>query len=771
MKLKKAVSITLVAGLLVSSLGFAYGNEEVSEPEIRQSKAVKAVKQTIEISEEKAEALAKDYIKDFFGQDVDTSTYEKRVEYGPYWGSQGEYTWMISYHKYTRDSSNSFEIVLKADTGEIKQIYRYKYDRETENNVTKYNRDELKEVAENFLKKVNPTLTNELVYDENQQYYTYYSSMGLRPTQYHYNFTRVENGIKVAGDGVAIGVDSGTGEVVSYSYNWSDDQLPTTEDIISIEEARELYKDEITLQLSYLPKRGDYYYMYQPETEEIKIVYNPVMERGYLLDAATGEFINGYGSANEGITTIDITDAQRKEFEGVKAEKVEREKELTQEEATEMATEILNDLYQQEVKIQHTNFSTYYRGNTRRRTWNINFTLNDNNYVHGSIAIDALTEEIMNVHYYDYRAMEKMMYEKPMEKEDSYEVEALEYPDAYNKAIEIIKKLYPDKLDNIQTEQTYHGNHYHPEFYFNFNRIENDIPYHYNHISVSINATTGLPQSIYFRWDDVELPKPEGLLPEETILSKYTEDINLQLQYTKIYTHNYPEPPTFETKLVYANTGLVSTGMFNIIDAVTGEYLNYNGQTIKEHNKRNDQFNDIIEGHEAEKELKIMIDNGMLDLDKYSLQDAIPKKEVIKMMVLANGYYHHMIAEAGDLKFLDVDKNDEYYQYIQAAVYQGILTDEEVELGLNETVTREELAEMLVKLVRLEKIAEVEGIYTLPVDDVDEINSDLLGHIALVYGMEIMGDVDGSFSPKAEATMIDVAIGIYRAFSKLGIRY
>lgn len=771
MSLKKTLSVSLVAGLLISNIGLAYGFEvpttEAKAVEVREVHNVKVVDG---IPEEEAEDLAKGYIKDFFDVDVEADSYEKRIEYRPYYGRNEAYVWQVSYYKYVRNSSSSFDVVIKGDSGELQNIYKYHHTSENQNYVTKYSREELKVVAENLLKKTNPDLVDSLVYEDaiNYNYYGYTS--GLRPTEYYYSFRRVEDGIKVGGDGVSISINSGNGEVVSYSYNWTNDTLPASDSILSVDEARQLFKDELGLKLSYLPKQGDYYYMKQPQTQEIKIVYNPVMERGYLLDATTGEFINSYGTTTDSLVTIDITDAQRQEFKNIKAEKVQRSKEMNQEEATNVAKKIVGEIYQQEMEVVHTYYSSYNNGGKNRKAWNISFRLDGNDYANGNIAIDALSEEVLNLYYYDYYRME--MAKMGEITEDSAK-ETIEYSDAYNKAIDVVKSLYPEKLKSVTTEHSYYSdnNNMSMEYYFNFNRIENGIPYSYNNIQVSINAITGMVQNIYYRWDDVSLPKPVGLISEEKILERYTKDMNLQLQYSPIYDYSNPSEVKSEMKLVYTNTGLDSSGIFNIIDAVTGEYLNWNGQTIKEINNRNKEFNKIIEGHEAEKELKIMIDTGILNLDIFALDEAIPKKEIIKMLVIANGYWPYMVDEVGDLGFTDLDKSDDYYQYIQAAVYQGLLTNEDVELGLNKAITREELAQIIVKFVRLDAVAQAKGIFTIPVKDLVDIDPDLLGYVAIAYGMEIIKDEAGSFNPKDLTTMIDAAIGIYRAFSKFGVRY
>ncbi|SCZ00159.1 YcdB/YcdC domain-containing protein [Alkaliphilus peptidifermentans] len=766
MKLKKAFSILLVFAMLLSSLGFAAAFDEAVEVIVVDEKEAyyedympfdygMQAPTNSNLSQSAAEGIMKFHVSSIFDIDLDDE-FQVSVEYREDWNNPGKFVWSMYAYKYNRNTSMSLDVSIDDETGDLTSIYKWDHNREEQNRVTQYTKDELQSVAYDFLKKVNGDLIGKLELQEEPIYSTYYYGSGLNPTQYRYNYVRKENGIVVSGNGINIGVDSGNGKVVSYSYNWSDIKFPNMKDIISEDEARSIFGDELTLQLSYLPVRSNFRY-YDDKPSEIKLVYTPVLEGGHMIDAITGNIINHQGETVEEVRKIDVTPSQKAEFQGLEKEK--RAKELDKNEVTQMVQTVVKEFFQQESKIQNTRYSSY----NDRKIWNVDFTLEENEHMYGYISIDAITGDILNLYYYNYMRWD--MYDMPEETAFG----GISQEDAYAKAIEIMKSLYPDKLKDVKTEMTLYDYGYNQEYYFNFNRLVNGIEYPHNSISVSLNKSTGQLQSVYMNWHEAEFPKAEGLLSEDTVLAKYIDDSVLQLQFTQIYSHDWRMAP--EMKLVYVNLGKDNYGFYRNIDAKTGEYLDWNGESMKEQKSKQENIDSIIKGHEAEKELKIMIDAGIIDLDNFQLDSAIPKKEILKMMVNARGFGPYMIEDAGDLNFTDIDESDEYYQYIQGAIIYGLLENKEEALNLDETVTREELAEMLMKMAQLENIAKAKDIFVVPVKDSGDINPDLMGYVALAYGLDIVKGSGENYSPNKTVTLIEVAIGIYRTFKNFGATY
>ena len=95
-----------------------------------------------------------------------------------------------------------------------------------------------------------------------------------------------ENDIPVEGNYINIRVDAHTGEIENYSFTWSWEALPSSENIISLREAEQVFRDEIGLKLIY--RR---FYDYRSQSDDIKLVYT--LESGrVLIDAATGKLLD-----------------------------------------------------------------------------------------------------------------------------------------------------------------------------------------------------------------------------------------------------------------------------------------------------------------------------------------------------------------------------------------------------------------------------------------------------------------------------------------------
>ncbi|KAB3540965.1 hypothetical protein F8154_00135 [Alkaliphilus pronyensis] len=763
MKFRKTLSFLLALGLILSSFSFVSAGEtivveeavEVKNVDVKDSEMTNPT--NTNLTQENAEGIMKFYIKNLFDIVVDDG-YQVNVEYRQDWRNPEKHVWSMHGHKYDRVSSMSIEVSIDDETGKLTSIYKWEHSRDSDNSVTQYTKEELQEVAYEFLKKVNGELLDKVELQEEPFFRHYYHGNGLRPRNYHYNYVRKENGIVVSNDGINIAVDSGTGKIAHYSYNWSDVDFPQLDDVISVEEAKEIYKKELDLKLSYLPVRLKHYY-HDSQPQEIKLVYTPNLEGGQMIDALTGEIITYTGEAAKNKVTIDVTPKQKEEFKAL--EKKELTKELDKNQVTELVESLVKELLQQEGKVR----STRYTSSNQRKLWNIDFTLEDNDYMHGYVSVDAETGNILRFHYYDH-----MMYDKyRMDSESGEEIiPVISQEDAYKKAIDVMVELYPDKLKDLQTEMTLYDFEHAPEYHFNFSRVVNDIEYPYNSISVSFNKMTGQLQGIYMNWHDAEFPKAEGLLSKDEVLSKYMDDSTLELMFTQIYSHHIRyKAPTI--KLVYMNKGKDNYWHFRNIDAVTGEYLDWNGESIKEKKSKEENISSILEGHEAEKELKIIIDTGIVDLENFQLDSTVPRKEIIKMLVNAMGFSPYMVEDAEDLKITNIDKEDDYYQYLQGAVMYDLLENEEKDLKLDETVTREEFAEMLMKMVGMENVAKAKDIFVVPVEDADEIQPDKKGFVAIVYGLDIVEAQENNYNPNAPVTLIDVAIGIYRTYKNFNV--
>ena len=105
------------------------------------------------------------------------------------------------------------------------------------------------------------------------------------------------------------------------------------------------------------------------------------------------------------------------------------------------------------------------------------------------------------------------------------------------------------------------------------------------------------------------------------------------------------------------------------------------------------------------------------------------------------------------------------------AVNYGML-DNSGNFNGDEKITREEMIKYIVKLAGYNKLAEAKDIFVLTYSDVNDINSDSLGYVAISKGLGLTKDSDNKFKPKDLVTITDAAFSMYKVLDSLrNIRY
>ncbi|AKL97139.1 S-layer domain-containing protein [Clostridium aceticum] len=783
MKLKKTLSGFIVGGLLVSHIGFVTAAPQVvAVTEVTAHAAVDAsygisentlVSQKANLTEEEALHLAKNYIKQFLSVDIEEEqNFQVNVNYREDWNRNDRYVWEIRYTQQGRNQYLSLQATIEDEDKELVELRKYQDDRGQGNHVAQYTREEAEEKARQFLLSTSQHLLNQLIIEDSgssMHYYAADSGSGLNPTEYNFYYTRQKDGIPVMHDGIQIGVNSGSGEVTSYRVNWSEKVLPEKKAVIIEEEARDIFKENLNFNLSYLPVR-DTSKQYADVVKEVKLVYSPHYEGGVWVDAITGEMVNYSGTPTSEAKKINVSQKDKAAFEKLSSTRKIRNKEMNQEEASTLARDILNKIYgEEDAKIQNVNYSSniIHGDGNKRKVWNVQFQLKEDPHNNGHIMIDASTEEILQLNYYNWRMREMMLMT-----EESFQP-VLAWEDAYYKAIEVLKQLYPEKLRNLELEQTYQESiHYYndhkivnAEYYFNFTRKEKEINYLNNYIQVVVDSATGDIQGIQYRWDDVVLPHPQNLLDKEKALDLFMQQSETKLSYVQL--KEAKDQQKNQVKLVYSNTPK-SPLIYNYLDAQTGNFLDWSGQEARVKDGKVITIAEKLQDHWGERELKIMAGSGVIDLEKFDLQDEVTRNDIVKMLVKAMGHWYYPTEEIEELEFTDIAAGDEVYQYLQAAVQYKLIDNKREAFRGGDIVSKEEFATMLIKVTPLEKAATAKGIYTLPVEDVDKISPEKLGAVALMYGMDILREEGETYQPNKNVTLDQAAVGIYRTFKLFG---
>lgn len=750
------IFVTVLMIFSTSSLAFAKDGAETAKSVVSNSIDEKKAK----ISRDDARTKAITVLKDYFGIVIDEKKFQTTAELRPDYGMKPSYVWEIRWYMYNSDGGIDIDVSIDATTGKITGVRNYEYKNGNNGNlIPTITQEEARDIAENFIKKINPEEFRQVKYIDNQVPYYY----DYRNPNYNFTYRRVINGVEFEGNMISIEVNGITKKVTSYYIRWDDIQFPSAEKVIDSKTAEEIFRKTIKMNLTYIPYRDRYDYTEIPKG--IKLVYSPDYSNGYMINAMTGDLMDWSNNPASDNKIRDLTPEEREIFYK-KAKTVEKlPKEIDKDRADEVIKSTIKDLYGDDYEIEGLSYQENrdYFWSRNRKLWSAQFYKKDSPNDRGQISIDASTEQLISINLYSF-------YEE--QKDQNFEAK-LTWDDAYNKAIDIIAKYFPDKVKNIATEQInikdkyiVNGKEYPQRYmYFNFPRLIDGIYYRNNNIGINLDAKSGRVGEIRIVWDDtVAFPKAQGIISRDDAMEAFFKINKPKLFYAMINKSQDYTNPDMEIKLCYrleADPQYYSAGN---IDAFTGRIVNYDGQEIS---KIDNTFKDKIKGSPYEKELKILASQGIIDTKDFDPNREITKMDLVKMLVNARGYRPYAVNQSQDLKFTNIKKDDENYKYLQLAVMYKIIEDNGGEFRDKDKVTREQLAEAMVKLVQYDKLAGAKGIFTLPYTDAKLVSSDKVGYVAIAKGLGIMDGNNGKFRPKDNAKMVELAAAVYHAMGSL----
>lgn len=224
------------------------------------------------------------------------------------WQSESDYSWNMNFSKGDRtgDISDylSASATVDAKTGEVTNFYKYVPSDPDTQEVR--NQDQCKELAENFIKSIQPEKFSQVEYTTLNQPDVRPLSASEMPRQYDFTFTRKANGVSFPGNGFTLNVDAVTGIVTSYNYTWYKGELPSPNNVITLDQAHNVLFDKIELGLQYIP---DYSAASTAASAPMKIMPSPsgntipVIKLVYTLDnskpvnidAVTGQLLDSSG--------------------------------------------------------------------------------------------------------------------------------------------------------------------------------------------------------------------------------------------------------------------------------------------------------------------------------------------------------------------------------------------------------------------------------------------------------------------------------------------
>jgi hypothetical protein len=732
------------------------------------------------MSREEALQIAKQALLDHMKVDVDRRNFQLNTEYRRDWHQPDRYIWNLYWYLSEPMEYANASVTLDAGSGQILDMNQDSGSySDPQRRLLTLTREEAQQMAEAFIETLIPGKLDSMQLRETPEQYQIMPTM---PIQYMFNYVRVINGAVYDANFVNVGIDGGNGEIKYYNQRWEESpEVPSLTGIIDSAAARRLFLADMQAELFYLPLRNEFMYEAMPKDFRLAYRINPSMI--YMIDAHSGEPVDWSGRENDvTMKEKDLTAAQKAAI-AARAETVTvREQPMTQQEAEALAREFVLGFIGETIEIQSANYieGDQYWESAGRRAWNIDFmtaaeeqddvtkpdAMRMPPYMNGRVMINAMTGELITFNWWQF-------YEgyPPADNEIM-----LTWEEGYDAAIEAIAKHHPQRIEQIRTLQrsiqqvTVMDGRIDQvrEYAYHFPRVINGIVLDDNHLAVGVNAQTGLVTSYTDRWSDaLTLPRADEVVPEDRALQTLLQNFRLELAYFRYNQNDDYVNPDYAVRLVYRWIPRESTASFPYIDAVTGVALDYNGRAVPERDAAG--FEAGISGHWVERTAKLLAQQGIIDTVGFSPDEPISRMEAIKMMVKARGtdYYGPMRDMGGEkVQFIDVVEHDEDYRYIQWAIRYDIIDNMPEEFDREATVSREEMAFLLVRFMGYKQLAETTGIFRVEFTDGAQISESHLGSVAINLGLGIISGGRRDFRPQAETTMAETAQMLFKAVAQ-----
>lgn len=665
--MKKILVWVLVLSMVMAVMPTAIAAERTEEVE----KLLISVKDRIEINDE-----------EFEFEDYYENTYNGRTSYSLSWNSKEE---------------NGGNIIVEADA-DGKITYFYKSDKsDYKVKFLNYSEDEAKAIATEFLKKIEaPEEISE-------------AEVTKSGNTYMVSFDRVHNGINVISNYLRCIVSGDTGEVIRYNLWWNDGLEFEENEAISIEEAKEIYKNELGYELFYTIKNNE-------ENKEARLVYKPKYEETAYIEASTGEiktysqFVAEEAAADNAMMSSGGMEKGRlseKEMELLG----ELDNLINEEEAEKIAKSI------EEFKIDDSYYvssSNIYKRNDGKYIMSISLeTEKEEVTYYKSLSLEAETGKLLGYNSYSSN------YSGDKENKISDE-EGKSFAEAF------IKKHYENENKSLVPYNTLSKR----DGYYNYQRTVNGVRVSNNGIRVGVNLKTGELESLSFTWDDVNFPSTEVAQPKDKVYEKLFEDNRFKLSYL-IITEDAREE-IYKPKAVY-NINNTST-----LDATTLKEVD--SYTLEESEKMEKPVYSDISGHYAEEKIKKLVEYDIyLEGTELMPEKAITKREFMSLVYMAFSG-----SEPRPLSDL----------YKSSVAYFGYVEEDDED----EPITRLDAIKMLLDYMGYKEFAAIEGIFNCPFEDIEEKDK---GYGAIAAGLKLVSTADSLFYKDADLRRADAFIIIY----------
>ncbi|PAF28852.1 hypothetical protein CHI14_25525 [Paenibacillus sp. 7516] len=665
-------------------------------------------------------------------------------------------TWDIGFQITEGNHSMGFGASVHAGTGEVLSVHLPSdlLDKQLSGSEAKLTKDEVEEQAVAFLYKAIPGLKEGAYASLGDLYQPAGQQSLFGRTEYQFAYQLKHDGLLSEAERVYISVDQ-SGLVTGYSRMTTAAEYPSSKPAVSAEKARQQFEDQFDVELAYISKnrlsskQGQQYYLgYTPKDSSMVPLEANTLER---FDAMTGKVIT------------EDTVQQDKPLKGSVAAFVPAKGQRLNAQQAESLVKKSFDIPQgYKLDYSQLNKGSYWSPNNQ--VWSLSWSNRNANMSYMfmrdiSAQVDATTGQIYSYSLYQRMGPDTAQ-EKPDEKNEGKSVTRTQ---AEKLAINSVIALVPDATEQFKLSSVLEvedARTFIFQRYFNGIAVKDDL------VQVQV-LNDGTISEFYANLAATpeQLPaSKEPAISYEEAKAAYLEEFKLVLAYSRYGGHgtssgqvtpsgiNLAYMPTRDDQSIY--------GSYEVLDANTGEWTSlYNTSSTAAQAAPSD-----IAGHVAEEAILNMTQHSVLVPDEQG--------RVFPDRVITRGDWFNYLARAvnpnldiyytvnGDDKlFADITPDSPYYQAVRTLIDQRWLAgaDPEVSLNPQDEMTREELAVLLVRILRYEKLA---GFYTMPSDLPNLVDANSItnkGAVSLSMKLGLLPSIEGRFMPARKVTVAEAS--------------
>lgn len=607
----------------------------------------------------------------------------------------------------------------------------------------KYTNEQLLDIAMRWLDSVNPSWSAELPADK--------ANYSLRSDIYngseYINIERYKDGVKFLDDSVSFRLDNRTGKIYGMNSTWSyEDNIPAVSEAMSASDAAAEFYKVSPLRLQY-EKNSD---------GTASLVYRPAKPYTRINARKGGEILNrsdAYDApeaVNDAMSDMVSGGASKSEARFTESEKINLEEianlipeeELVKKARALVGTGLDKAEYKNCSYERRTNY--YYEKEVNsnedkeEREYNavltFIFNLNKDTEYSARVTFDAKTGELINYWAHDYS-----VYMSSYPKKDSKNKPAVSAAAAAEGAEKFIRQNAADEAAKVKAEALEDAEEI-TDYYINFVRYENDVPFYENSINVSVNSESGLVSSFSKNWDkDIKFESADGAIDNAAAEKAFEQNVGFDLSYVYSWRNVGEKTAVREVELCY-------TARNYSINAKTGE------ANAAEYEEAPVVHPTDIAGHYAEDKINALVDAGLISADENSEfrpDENITKGDLAEMVGSLMYGYRPWDAEVGRM-----------------AQRIGIVGKAE-DFDKDAAATRGDGAVYIVRALGYREIAELSDIYNCGFADAEKIPAESVGYVAIARGLKIVGgDENGCFNAASGLSRADAAIMMYNYLAR-----